>query len=345
MVPEPLPQRALRGHRPHRPTQRTAVSGDHLARLAAHLTARDRWLAWMLYEHHVLTTHQITELAWSSRRAANLRLLQLHKWRVIDRFQPFVTSGSAPMHYVLDVAGAAILAHAHDLDVRDLNYRHDRAIGIAHSLRLAHTIGVNAFFTALVARSRRPHSSGRLTAWWSETRCASYFADLVRPDGYGRWREKHTELEWFLEFDRGTERPASRLATRITGYTQLAESTGIITPILIWLPSTRRETSVRRALAEAVGSLADPSLVPLATTSADFIADAERSDPAVARWLPLHRRSVPGRLRLAELHHAWDRISPLPESPTFSMRREGPSGGRLPPPAPIPPHLPDAMGE
>src|SRR5437899_32689 len=134
MVSEPLPQRALRGHRPHRPTLRTAVTGDHLARLATHLTPRDRWLVWMLYEHRVLTTHQIAALAWYSERAANLRLLQLYKWRLIDRFQPFVTSGSAPMHYVLDVAGAAALAHAHGLDVRDLNYRHDRAIGIAHSL-------------------------------------------------------------------------------------------------------------------------------------------------------------------------------------------------------------------
>ncbi|WP_328437577.1 replication-relaxation family protein [Streptomyces sp. NBC_00444] len=345
MVPELPPQRALRGHRPHRPTPRTAATGDHLARLASHLTPRDRWLARMLHEHHVLTTHQIAALAWSSRRAANLRLLQLYKWRAVDRFQPFVTSGSAPMHYVLDVAGAATLAHEHGLDVRDLNYRHDRALGVAHSLRLAHIIGVNTFFTALVARGRRPRALGHLTAWWSETRCAQLFGDLVRPDAYGRWLEDRTELEWFLEFDRGTERPASRLAARITGYAQLATTTGIITPVLVWLPSARREATVRRALAEVVGSLVDPSLVPLATTSADLVACADRTDPAVARWLPLRRRNGPGRLRLAELHHIWDRMLPLSESPAVGTNRQAPSGGRLPPPDPMPPRLPDAMAE
>jgi hypothetical protein len=168
------------------------------------------------------------------------------------------------------------------------------------------------------------------------------FGDIVRPDAYGRWRveEDRTELEWFLEYGRGTERPASRLAARITDYAQLATTTGIITPLLVWLPSTQREVSVRRALAETVDSLADPSLVPLATTSTDLIAGVERTDPAAARWLPLRRQNVPGRLDLAELRHIWDRISPPREPPTVATKRQAPSGGHLPPPSPMPPLLP-----
>lgn len=77
-----------------------------------------------------------------------------------------------------------------------LGYRHDRAIQIAHSLRLAHTVGVNGFFADLVAIARhsptaRPgdgiaDASRAVTAWWSEARCARLFGEHVRPDAYGR---------------------------------------------------------------------------------------------------------------------------------------------------------------
>ncbi len=70
----------------------------------------------MLYEHKVLTTQQIVELCYPSMRAANHRLLDLFMWRVVDRFQPFVTTGTAPMHYVLDIAGAVALAYEDGLD-------------------------------------------------------------------------------------------------------------------------------------------------------------------------------------------------------------------------------------
>src|SRR5439155_1651550 len=83
--------------------------------------------------------------------------------------------------------------------------RHEDAIGIAHSLRLAHTVGVNGFFTTLIALSRRPGARARLTAWWSELRCGRLFGDMVRPDAYGRWREDGQQIEFFLEFDFGTE--------------------------------------------------------------------------------------------------------------------------------------------
>jgi hypothetical protein len=76
--PAPIPQRALRGHRPARPSPRVAASADHHAQLAHRLTPRDRWLARMLAEHKVLTTHHITDLAFPTHRAANLRLLQLY---------------------------------------------------------------------------------------------------------------------------------------------------------------------------------------------------------------------------------------------------------------------------
>jgi hypothetical protein len=166
MITNPPQQRALGRHTPTRPAARTVAAGDHQAFLAARLTPRDRWLARMLAEHRVLTTHQIIQLAWPTRRAANKRLPDLYHWRIVDRFQPLLPVGSAPCHYVLDIAGATMLAHEDGLDLSDTGYHHDRAIGIAHSLRLAHTIAVNSFFTALVAHARTPTTTGTLTASW-----------------------------------------------------------------------------------------------------------------------------------------------------------------------------------
>ncbi|WP_327668915.1 MULTISPECIES: replication-relaxation family protein [unclassified Streptomyces] len=348
MNTQPSPQRALRGHRPHRPTPRAATSAEAVARLAGRLTERDRWLARMLYEHKVLTTGQITQLAWPSARSANLRLLRLHQWRVVDRFQPFVTYGSAPMHYVLDVAGAAVIARQDGLEPRDLDYRHDRALGLAHSLRLAHTVATNTFFTTLVQRSRRSDGDGRLTAWWSEARCRGFFGDIVRPDAYGRWREKGAEFEWFLEYDWGTERPADLVGGKLPGYAQLAATSGITTPVLFWTPTARREERVRRALDVAAAQLEEPSLIPVATTCTDVVPGEECADPSVRRWLPLSApASNPGRrLCLQELPTAWPApsataLSPVAPRPASEdpEELEGISGPPRPP-SPQPPGTP-----
>ena len=170
-------------------------------------------------------------------RAANHRLLDLFKWRVVDRFQPFVSSGTAPLHYVLDIAGAIVSGYEDGLDPNQLGYRHEDAIGIAHSLRLAHTVGVNGFFTTLVALSRQPGARGRLTAWWSKLRCGRLFGDMVRPDAYSRWRENGHQIEFFLESDFGTE-DLGKLGRKLHGYEKLGTATGITTPAWCGCPPT-----------------------------------------------------------------------------------------------------------
>ncbi|MGW6023940.1 replication-relaxation family protein [Streptomyces sp. NPDC055099] len=344
MNSNPKPQRSLSSHRPQRPSDRAAATGEFIARLASRLTARDRWLAGMLYEHQVFTSAQITEMAWPSPRAANLRLLQLYKWRVLDRFQPFLTYGSAPMHYVLDTAGAAVVAHEADLTTAELGYHRERALGIANSQGLTHIVGTNSLFTALIAHARRPGTHARLGDWWSEPRCRRLFGDTVRPDAYARWHEQGRTFEWFLEYDRGTERPPVRVAAKLTGYARLAEQTGIITPVLIWTPTAHRETRVRRALADAHATVSNPHHVPIATTHEEGSSDAVavRSDLAEARWLPLDRfgTATTQRRRLIDLTTAWPdlpRIAEPAEEPHASTWRDH----RPPPPTPDPP-APDA---
>jgi hypothetical protein len=121
-----------------------------------------------------------------------------------------------------------------------------------------------------------------LELWWSEQRCAAQWGRLVHPDGYGRWREQQTRVDFFLEYDRGSE-PLGRLAGKLPGYLELAHATGIRTPLLLWLPTPAREAAARQALAGA--SLP----VVTATPHPDHT-------PAGLLWLPLHTTGPRRRL-------------------------------------------------
>ncbi|MCR6488309.1 replication-relaxation family protein [Amycolatopsis sp. OK19-0408] len=337
----------MHGPLPGRPSARAAGSVEHQAMLASRLTARDKWLLALLHEHRVLTTAQIQDAAFPSGRSARQRIRDLYLWRAVSRFQPFQQLGSAPMHYVLGPAGAAVLAAEHGLDIKELGYRHDRAMAIAHNQRLAHTVGVNDFFTSLIACSRYARAAGTLVVWWSEARCARHFGDLVIPDGYGRWQastRNGSEVEWFLEFDTGAE-SLTKVGRKLAGYARLAESTGIATPVLVWLPTSRREAGARTALARVHAQLDAPHTVPVATAAADLLDPAApHPSPAEPVWLPLTTARVnPSgpRYSLADLPGAWPGLPPAADA-TNPAEGEGgdvpaASPYRLPPPSPSPP--------
>jgi hypothetical protein len=272
-----------------------------------------------------------------------MRLRELFQWAVVDRFQPFVSVGTAPMHYVLAPAGAAVLAAEDGLDVKELGYRHDRAFGVAHSLRLAHTVGVNEWFTALVdhARHSAPDEQATLDAWWSEARCARHFGDLIKPDAYGRWASHGRVIEFFLEYDFGTE-VLAKLAGKLSGYAALAAATGITTPVLVWLPTSRREATARRLLHRAWQDLDDRQLVPVATAAAQLLnPDATHPSPADQVWLPLTAtgNGVNTRRALHRLLDAWPHVPP-PVTDTDEESAIGPSSPLLM--APAPPPMPPA---
>ncbi|MHB1927828.1 MAG: replication-relaxation family protein [Acidimicrobiales bacterium] len=253
----------------------------------------------MLFDHQVLTTAQVAQLGFDSDNAARHRLVILHRLRVADRFRPQSATGSAPFHYVLDEMGAAVVAAARGVEPAELGFRRERALALAHSPRLAHTVGVNGFFASLACAARRS-AGAALTEWWPERRCAAQWGSLVRPDAYGRWAEGDSEVDFFLEYDRGTE-TTSRVEAKLAGYAELAAATGIATPVLIWAPTPAREASLRRALGRPA--------VPVATA-------ATATSPAGPVWLPADSRGP--RLRLAQLAVPGD-------------RRPIPSASRLPP--------------
>jgi hypothetical protein len=70
---------------------------------------------------------------------------------------------------------------------------------------LEHTLGADAVFAAM-ARAARDERDGALVEWRNAAACAHA---RMRPDGYGIVRLGRREYGFFLEFDRGTVRPAA----------------------------------------------------------------------------------------------------------------------------------------
>ena len=81
---------------------------------------------------------------------------------------------------------------------------------------LHHTLGANGFFVDLAAAARLVTSRGgdeALVDWRSAAACAR---GRFRPDGYGCYQRGPWRFGFFLEYDRGTEKPgqyAAKLAT------------------------------------------------------------------------------------------------------------------------------------
>lgn len=323
MISHPTRQRQLRG------PARTQTTASQHTRLAPRLTGRDRWILRMCHEHRVLTTPQLTRLAFGTGSAARRRLHRLHRYGVLATFRPLRTRGSAPAHWVLAPAGAAVLAAEAGLEVRDLGYRPDRALAIAHSLHLAHTLGLNDWFTTLATTP----GPDQLLAWWSQDRCHALWGDLARPDGYGRYTHPDGTLDFFLEYDLGTM-ALSTVAAKLLGYADLARTSTVVTPILLWTPTLARETAARKALRDTWTGLTDPAAVPVATAAAELLAPT--GTPADRVWLALDDTGG-HRVPLSQLPTAWPRVTAAPATvPVPPASRHA----LLAPPSPTPPSEP-----
>jgi Replication-relaxation len=258
-----------------------------LADLAARLTDRDRQLCRLLYEHRVLTSHQLTDLAFGHLDTAEDRLRTLTTLEVVDRFRPRRDTGSAPYHYVLGPLGAAVLAAEQGSSVAELGYRRAATLAIAHHRRLGELVGADGFFAALAGYARR-HPDAELVLWWSPRRCQATWGALVQPHGFGRWREREAVLDFFLECDSAADAPG-RLTAALAGYDELARATPrLATVTLVWTDTTEREAEIRRGLPSRA------CLVAAATKQGG-------RNPAEAVWLPLGQAGP--RRPLADLAH------------------------------------------
>ncbi len=241
-------------------SRRGRVSDAQLTRLAAHLTSRDRQIALDCYEHTVLTTGQLGRLHFTgiAEQTTRRRLLMLYELRVLDRFRPLLPrgQGSAPHHWVLDEAGAHIVAAEHQISRPELRYRHAAALSVADSIKLTHHIEVNEFFCRLHAEATR--AGGALSEWYGERTLHRLFHGRLTPDSYGVLRlPERPPIHLLLELDRGTE-PSQRLREKAARYASalprstLSEHDPLV---ILAVPSAARAETATAAIADTAAPI------------------------------------------------------------------------------------------
>jgi Replication-relaxation len=226
------------------------ITYGHLVSLGSRLTDRDRQIAYDCYDHHVLTTQQLLRLHFDGLRTTTARLNTLYQLRVLDRFRPSVPmgEGTAPYHWVLDEAGAHILAAREEIERRSLRWRHSDAIKVAYSGKLRHHIEINEFFSLLSQEAEA--KDGRLAEWYGERTTHRLFNGIT-PDGYGIITLPDRPPAYLLlELDRGTE-PTKRLRQKAVRYarefyrSEFAEHDAFV---VLAVPTASRARLARKAV-------------------------------------------------------------------------------------------------
>ena len=255
---------------------RFPTRADGLYYHAFRTTGRDRWLLAMLHEHQILTTEQITTLAFGAPRTARARLNELTGLGLIERTRSNPAGpGASSYLYTLAPAGAALLAAERDIDLKALRYDRAKARRAAIRPDVRHTLGCNTLMIRL-AVSHDTDQVGQLVTWLGALSCLCRWGDEVRPDAYGHYTTRDAigpECGFFLEYDTGSE-SITQLAAKVRGYTRFARNHTGHHPILIHTSHPSRETRLHALLSETHGT----SPVPIATATAQ--------SPREAVWMP-----------------------------------------------------------
>ncbi|GAA4734230.1 hypothetical protein GCM10023263_91160 [Phytohabitans rumicis] len=219
-----------------------------LVDISGRLQPRDYAIAELLVDHQVLTTRQLTDMLFTSPTTCLHRLHTLRHLGVVDRFLRHRPGLPEPLHWVpgLLAARSVALARTEKPPTPAAVYeRKDRAMMRPD---LGHLIGVNQFFTDLIADARA-HPEYRLARWWPESRTVDAFGRRVHPDGHGVWNHPDGGVGFFLEYDTGTEK-LPVLTGKLDGYRRLRREGGPHYPVLFWLPTRAREQNLHRRLAD-----------------------------------------------------------------------------------------------
>jgi hypothetical protein len=251
-------------------------------RLAAHLTERDRQIASDCYEHFVLTTDQLQRLHFTGLRTSRARLQVLYELRVLDRFRPLQArgQGSTPYHWVLDEAGAQLVADQRGVDRNELSYKHADGMRLAASRTLAHHVEANELLTRLAVEATR--AGGTVTQWYGVRTLAHLFAGIVIPDAYAVLATPaRPELHILLEHDRATE-TAQVIKDKARRYHETLPRSSLREhhPVVIFTASSqRRAETIKTAVANVSAPVAvitwsaasSRPVLPAVTTAADSL--------------------------------------------------------------------------
>jgi hypothetical protein len=242
MTPEPgLSARVLREH------------ADDLVRK---LDARERAVLVAIYEHKVLLTEHLKAMFFGSLRRAQDRLRNLAQRGLIETWYPPQPRGmgKASGHHTLTGSGAQVVASLLRIARSELRYVVRDGEDREQDSYLAHRIGVNEFFCALVEAGRAIDGYG--LAKWVPERTVRTAEGWIRPDGFGVFLHPGGALDFYLEYDRGTE-TTRQLASKLAGYIGMArdwteQGAEHFPCVLIVVPNQRRERIVAAAFADAL---------------------------------------------------------------------------------------------
>jgi len=154
-------------------------------RALARIDQRDHAIVLTLLEHKVLTTDQIKSLYFRSLRRCQHRLKEPRDLGLVASFTPRrgFGEGRPPDCLLLTKGGLSAIAQAKGVRASDLSWIPDE--GYRDSQNLAHRLGVNAFFCALI-EAYRIHEGHCLATWRAESWVLTKAAQ-VKPDGFGRY--------------------------------------------------------------------------------------------------------------------------------------------------------------
>jgi Replication-relaxation len=318
------------------------VGADRVLELARHLTERDREVALCLYDQQVLTTDQLTLLFFSSKRRAQDRLLFLYRQRVLDRFYPpsRFDAGKPQAHWLLDEAGAHLVAASLDLDRRQLDWQRRDDWG-SHP-QLAHRLEVNRFATDLINATLADPALG-VVSWLGPRQAAARLGERMRgtvlPDAELILVTARGSVDLLLEWDRGTE-TLDRLDEKLRRYRKaeykLHYEDDEPRSILFVIPGRRRLDNLRELCAQLDR---DGSWPILATTvrelraagalapiwhCLDAVEPAQRlTDLPVRRDLgDVDSALALGRCWRYNAPGFWERLSPLGRLPAVAAEED-----------------------
>ncbi len=310
------------------------VGAEHAFELARHLTERDREVALCLYEQQVLTTDQLALLFFSSTRRAQDRLLFLYRERVLDRFYPAAPfgAGKAQAHWLLDEAGAVLVAARLGLDRKRLGW--ERREDWRSHPQLLHRLELNHFVTDLVAATLPDQALG-VSAWHGPRQAAMRLGkrmrERLRPDAELILSTTAGAIDLLLEWDRGTE-TSDCLSEKLRRYglaeRQLHYDDTEPRSILFVVPGPRRLQTLHRVYSELEQAGSWPVI---ATTSSELRARG----PLASTGPPRRRRRRDRSRARPPLAPRQRRLlgTPLPTRAITIAGRQG-GGGRGPRPMP-----------
>jgi hypothetical protein len=163
------------------------------------LDARERAILTAIYEHKVLVTEHLKAMFFGSLRRAQDRLRNLAQRGLIETWYPLQPRGmgKASGHHTLTESGAQVVASLLGIARSELRYVVRDEEDREQDSYLAHRLGVNEFFCALIEAGRSIDGHG--LAKWVPERTVRTGDGWIRPDGYGVFLHPGGALDFYLD--------------------------------------------------------------------------------------------------------------------------------------------------